>query len=90
MPEHDLRQQIADERHAQLMGVLTEVRDLARMTNGRVTALETKVAVMEAVGIAQQGGGPSRKAIAGYASAASTGVVAIVEIAKAVVAAVKG
>lgn len=86
----ELRKQLADQRHLAVMNLLTEVRDLARATNGRVTALETKVAIIEAVGVAGGGSGPSKKAITGYATAAGTAVVGLVEIIKAVVGALKG
>ena len=43
----DLVQRLADERHHQVLGLLTEVRDKLAVQNGRVATLERQVAVLE-------------------------------------------
>ena len=43
----DLAQRLADERHHQVLGLLTEVRDKLAVQNGRVATLERQVAVLE-------------------------------------------
>lgn len=45
--EMDLLRQLLDERHEQLVVLLTEVRDKVAIQNGRVAKLEAKVAVLE-------------------------------------------
>lgn len=43
----DLAQRLADERHHQVLGLLTDVRDKLAVQNGRVGMLERQVAVLE-------------------------------------------
>ena len=43
----DLTQRLADERHAQVVTLLTEVRDRVQVQNGRIGTLERQVAVLE-------------------------------------------
>lgn len=70
--EMDLLRQLLDERHEQLVVLLTEVRDKVAVQNGRVAKLEAKVAVLEernprpsAVGLA--GGGIGAAIVGGLA-----------------------
>lgn len=45
--ELDLLRQLLDERHEQVVVLLTEVRDKVAVQNGRVARLEAQVAVLE-------------------------------------------
>ena len=46
-PDDDLFWQLLDERHNQLVALLTELRDKVAVQNGRVATLERKVAILE-------------------------------------------
>lgn len=45
--ESDIYRQLLDERHEQIVVLLTEVRDRVAVQNGRVATLERQVAVLE-------------------------------------------
>jgi hypothetical protein len=46
-PDDDLFWQLLDERHNQVVALLTELRDKVAVQNGRVATLERKVAILE-------------------------------------------
>ena len=46
-PDDDLFWQLLDERHNQVVALLTELRDKVAQQNGRVATLERKVAILE-------------------------------------------
>lgn len=46
-PDDDLFWQLLDERHNQVVSLLTELRDKVAQQNGRVATLERKVAILE-------------------------------------------
>lgn len=46
-PDDDLFWQLLDERHNQVVALLTELRDKVSVQNGRVSTLERKVAILE-------------------------------------------
>ena len=46
-PDDDLFWQLLDERHNQVVALLTELRDKVAQQNGRVATLERNVAILE-------------------------------------------
>lgn len=46
-PDDELFWQLLDERHTQVISLLTELRDKVAVQNGRVATLERKVAILE-------------------------------------------
>jgi hypothetical protein len=46
-PDDELFWQLLDERHQQVITLLTELRDRVAVQNGRVQTLERKVAILE-------------------------------------------
>lgn len=70
----DFYRSLLDERHEQMLRLLTEVRDKITAQNGRVGTLETKVAVLE-----DRSPGRTAALSAGLISGVITGVAALLD-----------